>query len=470
MSQWQWALDRLYGFANWETRPPGTPFTFELARIERVLEHMGRPQDRWPAVHVGGTNGKGSTCAMVAACLREAGLRVGLFTSPHVHTVRERVQVNGVPIGEDEVIAWLQHRAPILDAEPELTTFEALTALACDHFAESAVDIAVIEVGLGGRLDTTRIVRPVVSVLTPIGLDHRAILGDTIRQISSDKVGIFRPGVPVVSSSQVEEAATVIEAEAGRLACPLTVVGRDVRWRDEDAGGGARRTVIDLGDTTPSGWSREIRPNLGMVGLYQRENAATATAVIATLARLGWSVGERDLFAGLAAARWPARFETFVTGGSAGGPRDGLLVIDGAHNPHAARALVEALDVHVPDAPRWLILGAGRGKDLAGVLDALLPGAVKVIAARADHPKAFPARDIEHAVRDHTAAQHVSRFVRVAASPAAALDHALDRAPVGAVIVATGSIFLAGDVREAWAARGGMPVPASDPPTPNAER
>jgi dihydrofolate synthase/folylpolyglutamate synthase len=484
MSRWQWALDRLYGFANWETRPPGTPFTFELARIERLLEALGEPQLAWPAVHVGGTNGKGSTCAMTAAVLRATGLRVGLFTSPHVHTVRERIQVDGRPISESAVIEWLERNAGLLDGEPELTTFEALTALACDYFARCKVDIAVIEVGLGGRLDTTRVVRSVVSVLTPIGLDHRKVLGDTLRQIASDKVGIFRPGVPVVSAPQDPEAAQIIEIEAERLGCPLLKVDEALALRPVSVS--PEGQTIDLGwrdgpqsASAPADWPDPWRLQLALQGGYQRVNGATAVAALASLARGGWAIAAADVERGLRDVRWPARFEVFpVVAADAASARVDL-VIDGAHNPPAIHALVDALDEVFPQAERHLLLGVGLGKELDPMLARLLPGAVRVTTARADHPKALAAATLAGDVARVALEAGQSLEIQDAPHPGHALEQALDRArraaaaaPAagGVVLVATGSIFLAGDVREAWARCGGMQMPPRDPPTPQGER
>ena len=464
MSRWQWALDRLYGLANWETRPPGTPFTFELARIERVLAALGHPQRAWPAVHVGGTNGKGSTCAMTERVLREAGLRVGLFTSPHVHTVRERIQVDGQPISRGAVIDWLEQHAALLDGEPELTTFEALTALACHHFAREAVDIAVIEVGLGGRLDTTRVVRPLVSVLTPIGLDHRAILGDTLRQIASDKVGIFRPGVPVVSARQEPEAAQVIEAEAARMGCPLA---RVEDWLTVDARG-AEPTAQELSlrwrRPPQASWPAAWTQRLGLQGEFQRRNAATALLALATLSRGDLPIPFEAVRRGLEVARWPARFEVFPVA-----ERGAHLVVDGAHNPHAARALVAALDEAFGEARRHLVLGVGLGKDLDAMLDVLLPGSSSVTTTHADHPKARPATAVAEHARRRSGSLEVALPIVEGGHPGRALRLALRRAREGEVVVATGSIFVAGDTREAWARLGRMPMPPRDPPTPGGE-
>lgn len=456
VASWQDALDRLYGFTNWETRPPGTPHTFALERIERLLAALGQPHHAWPAVHVGGTNGKGSTCAFIAAALQAAGYRVGRFTSPHMHTVRERMRVDDRLITEGEVIAWLDTHGALLDSLPGLTTFEVMTALASDHFRAAGVDLAVVEVGLGGRLDTTRVVRPIVSVLTPIGLDHREILGDTIRQIASDKVGIFSPGVPVVSAPQEHDAAAVIDAEVKRLGCPLWRVGRDTRWHVVPA---TRPPAIAVAVAGPGGSPDDAAHYTfvpGLHGAHQQVNAAVAATALTVLDRTGWPVPSAAIAAGLEAARWPGRYERWPT------PAGGTLVVDGAHNPHGAAALVAALADVDPAAGYVFVLGFGGGKDVDGMLDVVLPRAAAVVAVQADHPKALPA----DAVAARVAARRPDLPVTAhGADVAAALDAAVMAAGDG-VAVATGSIFVAADVREAWLERLGTPVVERDAPRP----
>lgn len=480
LRDWQSALDYLYGLTNWETRPPGTRPSFELDRIRALLAALGHPERRWPALHVGGTNGKGSTCAMLASVLRAAGYRVGLFSSPHLHTVRERIQVDGEPIAEAEVLAWLDRHRPILDAQPGLTTFEALTALAFDHFAARAVDLAVIEVGLGGRLDTTNVLQPAVTVLTPIGLDHVKVLGDRVALIAADKAGIFKPGVPAVSAPQLDEAAAVIAAEAAAVGAPLYLVGRDLGFGVEAASWRGQR--IRMAPRTGALGGRPFRVDIALPGPHQAVNAATAVAALAVLTaaprdagdagKAAWRIDRDAIRRGLAQARWPGRFECFETGravvapplpdpiAAPGDPAGPLLVVDGAHNPPAAEALRAALDACFGAAPRQLILGFSLDKDIPAILPRLLAGATSVVATGARHPRAMPAAEVADAVAT------LGLPVTVAPDAESALDLALDRADAGAVVVATGSIFLAAEVRLAWLRRAGLPLPPCDPPLP----
>lgn len=474
-AQWQQALDFLYSFTNWETRRQGTSgdHPFELDRIVSLLAAIDNPHRAWPAVHVGGTNGKGSTCVMVASVLRSAGFRVGLYTSPHLHTVRERIQVDGRPIAEAEVIEWIRRREGVLSEYPGATTFEVLTAMAFEHFRTSRVDIAVIEVGLGGRLDTTRVVEAVITALTPISLDHREILGDTIELIASDKVGILRPGTPLVTAPQMEEAERVVEAERLRLDCPRISVGEDLTVErggqdgaghndfGRDAAGQRIRIVGTAGGPAggPGGLLHTpLEARLALEGPHQRVNAGVAAGICHRLALDGWRITRPALREGLAVARWPARFERFDLG-----PARAEIIVDGAHNPGSMQALRDALGERAHGGPLRLILGVGVGKDLDSMLDVLLaqpsPAIIEVIATRSEHPKAM--------APDALAAAIASRGLHVIAldSPSAALEHAL-RASEGTaqLLVATGSLFLAADMREALAEMGIIEMPPRDPP------
>ncbi len=447
LATWSDALDYLYGLANWETRPPGTLPTFELDRIRHLLASLGQPQLRWPAVHVAGTNGKGSTAAMIAAGLSAAGYRTGLYTSPHLHTIRERIQIDGQPVSEQDVLDWLNQHRVALDAERGLTTFEALTAMACHVFALARVDVAVIEVGLGGRLDSTQVVQPVVSVLSPIDLDHTAVLGNTIGLIAADKCGILRAGVPVVSAPQTSEAEAVIEARCREIGAPRIRVGREVRWRASSVARDGQE--LQISTRSLAGPLHHYSVKTPLLGSHQQVNAATAVATLDALRRLGWRIGPRQVRVGLAGTRWPARFEIL-------GDRP-PLVVDGAHNPHGARHLSQALAEIFHGAGRHLIFGCSRDKDIAGILAALLPEAVSITVAAAHHPRAMPVGELAAQVAA------CGRSAMVADSPVVALAEAHRVAQATDVIVATGSLFLAAEVRLAWLERAGEPLPPSDP-------
>jgi dihydrofolate synthase/folylpolyglutamate synthase len=367
--------------------------------------------------------------------------------------VRERIQVGGRLISEAAVLAWLREHGELLAAHDGLTTFETLTALAFHYFAARAVDVAVVEVGLGGRLDCTNVVPSELSVITPIDLDHTAVLGDTVAAIAADKAGIIRPGVPVVTAPQATEAAAVLGRVAAEQGSLLVDVARVTRWTVPRLSPAGQRLSVTVDyDKAAVGYPVEV----ALAGAYQAVNVATAVTALDLLSRRGWRLDPEAVAAGFAAVRWPARFELLAASPA--------LVVDAAHNPHGARALVAGLAERWPGDPRCLVLGLSGDKDVDGMLTALLPGVVHVFAAQADHPRALPAQAVADQVRARGVAATACR------GPGAALDAALAAAGPDHVVVATGSIFLAADVREAWAARGHMPMPPRDPPAALARR
>ncbi len=309
---------------------------FDLARMRRAMDQLGNPQNTYPAVHIAGTNGKGSVAAMVAAVLRQSGLRVGLNTSPHLEKINERFQINGVMISNED-FARLSRRLKQLF--PHFTEFEFLTAIAFLWFAEQKVDIAVVEVGLGGRLDATNIMENVlVSVITTIDFDHMDWLGNTIPKIAFEKAGIIKPGVPVVTGT-FGAALRVIRAVAGEKRAPLTVV---------PPGSLAARAPLE--------------------GHHQRHNTAIALAAIEKLRRY-FLLTPEAVEKGLKALRWPGRFERFMVGS---GPRRKTVVLDGAHNPAGCRVLAAVL-IEKRFAPVNLLFGALRDKNVAAMAKILAP-------------------------------------------------------------------------------------------------
>jgi dihydrofolate synthase/folylpolyglutamate synthase len=457
---WQAALDTLYGFANFETKPPATRAPYKLDRIRALLADLGDPQAAWPAVHVGGTNGKGSTCAYVASMLKAAGYRVGLFTSPHLHTVRERIQLDGALVSREFVIEWLAAHHQTLSRHQGLTTFEALTALGFSAFTSWGVDIAVVEVGLGGRLDTTRTVRPEVTVITPIDLDHTEILGSTVAEIAADKAAIIATGVPVVAAPQNHEALGRITAAAAAASAPLHLVGRDSSWSERLTPDGA---VVDMElpmilrrGRAPTGRTRTLSFPERMEGAYQAMNLATAAAAAWALARRGWDIPEGAIIGGAATARWPARYHRLPRGPDS--PPGVSVLVDGAHNPSGAAALAASLEQEHRAGATHLVLGVSRDKDLDGILDQLLPRVDQVVATASRHPRSMPAAEVLARLE----AREVRASIR--GDPAEALEAALADSLPGDLVVAAGSLFVAAAVREAWLARSGLPLPERDGP------
>lgn len=403
---------------------------FGLGRIEKLLALMGNPERRYKTVHVTGTNGKGSTTAMLAAILRAAGIRTGMYTSPHLSDYTERFVVGGDQISHAELAAAIAHTrgfvdAMVADGWEHPTEFEVLTAAAFHYFAVAGVEYAVIEVGLGGLLDSTNVITPVVSVITNVSLEHTDRCGDTIAAIAAHKAGIIKPGVPAVTAAR-GEALDVIRREAEAKEAPLAVLGRD--FYAESAGlDGWRQQVAfvsrrhgDLG-----------RFAVSLLGRHQAENAA-----VAIMAALVLAEGEQRVFPaavrdGLVAVRWPGRFEVV--------PGRPLVIIDGAHNPAGAAVLRATLDEVFPGRPVFFVLGILADKDIAGVTAALVRAADGVVAV-----KPLSDRAAEPAA---VLAGLAARRAEAAATVAEGVDRAREMAGPDGLVCVAGSLYLVGPAR-----------------------
>jgi dihydrofolate synthase/folylpolyglutamate synthase len=390
-----------------------------LERMQAVLKALGNPEKAYRVVHVAGTNGKGSTCAMIEAGLRAAGLRTGLFTSPHLNEPTERIQVDGMPVSEREFSRAFDvvHEAAAglpLDAHPSY--FETVAAMALWLFRERDVEIAVVEVGLGGRLDATNVVEPALTVITPIDMDHQFYLGDTIEAIAGEKAGILKGGVPAVFARQGPEAQAVLDARAAEL-------GISVRRAAEFA---IRDLEVDARGSRFSGIE------VPLAGEHQVDNAVTAALALEAL-----GVSPR----GIAEARWPGRLEQISPNPD--------IVLDGAHNPAAARALARYIERHYPDRKRWIIFGAMRDKAVAEIGGILFPLADELILTA---PVAAAAR----AATPEELLTLAGRG-RAVANIGAALDLVAKEAAADDAIFITGSLFLVGEARAASYNRNAWP-------------
>ena len=337
-------LDSRVNYERQSPTGPGGNGSFSLARMRRLLALIGRPHDAFEVVHVAGTKGKGSTVAMIAAILGEAGLRVGRYLSPHVHRLEERIAVDGRPIPEADLLRSFAAVVPAverLDAAALRrgtrmpTWFEVVTAVAFDHFARTKVDIAVLETGLGGRLDATNVSRPAVSVITSISLDHMAILGPTVRHIATEKAGIIKRGCPVVCGARDPAARKVIVATAQKRRAPLRLVDRDFTVAHAPAAGSTPLAGDTLLLRAGSGSGAKQAYPLSMAGRHQADNAALAVMAIGELRRRGFRIPEQAVRAGLAAVHLPARIERIAD--------RPLVILDAAHNVASMESLVETL-------------------------------------------------------------------------------------------------------------------------------
>jgi len=423
------ALDFLLSRTDYE-RWPGFNYAsrFDLRRMDDLLLRLGNPHLSAKSVHVAGSKGKGSTAAMIAAGLRAAGYKTGLYTSPHLVTLRERIQVDGKPILKRELESTVARMRPHVEAVDhdktygELSTFELLTAAAFMYFQQKEVDFQVLETGLGGRLDATNVVTPEVCVITSISLDHTEVLGDTLDKIAAEKAGIIKPGRTVVSSAQAEEAAAVIRETCQRQEARLISVGSDITWRKLNSNlSGQSLEVKGLGGT--------YNLTIPLLGAHQLQNAATAVAALEVL-----GVPQKSIETGLAKTYWPGRLQILR--------RRPLLVVDGAHNRDSASKLKEALEQYFHFDHLILIIGTSADKDVAGIIEELAPLAQGIIVTRSRHPRATKPEVL------------VGEFARlgvkaeVAEDVASAVAEALRRAGRKDLICATGSLFLVAEVIE----------------------
>lgn len=362
------AIQFWFGRVNYEHKSPQIG-DFKLDRMRRLLDLLGNPHLRLRIIHIAGSKGKGSTSAFLASILQAEGFRVGLFTSPHLVNVEERIQVDRVPISHDELASLL---GEIRDAMPpeferELSFFEIGTALGFLHFLRRRVDFAIVEVGLGGRFDSTNVCEPLVAVVTSISFDHTQMLGDTLAKIAFEKAGIIKPGIPTISGVRHPEARQVIEQACRERGSPLKQLDVDYRYDHEPA----RHVEIDRSARVQVTTRRRAWPvfEIGLMGEHQARNAAIAVTTVEQLIEAGLTISERAVAQGLANVTWPARLE--VLG------RRPFVVLDCAHNVASAQALVQALDATFPRptpvARRLLIFAGNRDKDLAGMLEVLAP-------------------------------------------------------------------------------------------------
>ena len=445
---YQEALDYLYSFVDYsvERTYRYSADTFDLDRVRDLFQAVGNPQDRYSSIHIAGTKGKGSVSAMVASVLQAAGYRTGLYTSPHLQHFTERIRVNGQEIPTSEVVRLVDILKPHIEAIQHLTVYEIITVLGFLHFAEQEVECAVVEVGLGGRLDATNVLNPLVSVITSLSYDHMHLLGDSLSDIAREKAGIIKPGVPVVTAPQQFEAARVVEQVAHTLKAPLVLVGRDWLYSSgpRDLNGqslhvwsAAEQPLMDAYVESAGGeeWAPP-RYQIPLLGHHQVINGAVAYAVLQTMREQGLVVDEEAIQQGFREVYWPGRFQILS--------REPTVVVDSAHNRDSALKLRIALDDYFPGQPVTLIFGASADKDISGMLIELLPRVSRLIVTQAVHPRAAAPEDLAHLARTH------GLRVEVAVPVSTALDRAMTRARPGEVILAAGSIFVVGEILTAW--------------------
>ena len=441
---YQEALKYIYGFSDLE-RGIGfssrSPSKYRFDRVTSLLEVLGNPHHNLRFVHVAGSNGKGSTAAMLGSIAQSAGVRIGLYTQPHLHTFRERIVVDGLPISPTEFSLLItQLKAAVSTCtihNPKLgdpTTFEIATVAAFKHFVEANVELAIVEVGLGGTWDATNVIDPIVSVITSLSLEHQSILGNTLREIASEKAGIVKPRRPVVTVQQPPEAMEIIRQKAQSMNSKIHVVGTSpglhLDYKEQTAWA-TRPLTMPCSLQLPNG-TRHVQ--LPLIGKHQLLNAAAAVGAALQLAPAGIKINSTDMVCGLEKTAWPARLEIIQ--------EDPLLIIDGAHTPDACQQLVETLSLLRANNVH-LIFGSGSDKNASAMLNIMSPLVSNTYLCASKHPRAT--RTADHLPIVTNLGLEAQQFSSV--------PDALRAAELAArseeTILVTGSIFVAAEARQA---------------------
>ncbi len=397
-----------------------------LETVASLLRRLGDPQTRYPVLHIGGTNGKGSTAAMTASILQASGLRIALYTSPHLVAFNERIRVNGETIGNEEIVDLTVRLRRVAGATLDPTFFEFTTAMAFQYFADRAADVAVLEVGMGGRFDATNVVTPLVSAITNVALDHQAYLGETVGAIAFEKAGIVKPQVPLVVGRLSPGAATVIESVAVERQAPAFRLNKEFRVEGN--------SMAEFGYAGMQ-WSF-AHLSCPLPGAHQLDNAGCSLATLELASDHGFHVSEDAVRAGLRSVQLEGRLETVE--------RQPLLVLDGAHNPAAGRALADHLARHRrahPESRIILVVSMMRDKDRLGFFQAVLPVTDEVVLTRAQLDRAATVEELRDTLGDW------SGEVTESPSPAEALTLARKLASPDDLICVTGSLMLVGDIK-----------------------
>jgi dihydrofolate synthase/folylpolyglutamate synthase len=430
---YQKALDYIYSFVDYSRTRALTfsPEKFDLTRMFLLMEKLDNPQEKFPVIHVAGSKGKGSTAAMMASVLKAAGYRTGFYSSPHLQNFTERIQINGIEIPQTEIVKLVDYIKPIVAQIEQITTFEIITALGFMYLAQQEVDIAVIEVGLGGRLDATNVVTPLISVITSLSLDHTKVLGNTLEEIAFEKGGIIKTGRPVVSAPQKTEAEAVLRTLALERQAQFFQAGQDYKIESIEKRMDCQTVRVNSGE------QGEHFYNLSLLGDHQLDNAVTAYTTLMRLKTFGFDLPDEAIKTGFETVSWPGRFEILS--------RNPWVIIDSAHNPDSAARLAKTIDDYFYGKTVILVFGVSEDKDIHGMLDALCPKVDLIVATESFHPRAMAADELAEIVKMHQ--------VPVTAFDTAedALDFAISKTETqDAVIITAGSIFIAAAIRDIW--------------------
>ena len=426
---YQQALKIIDSYTNYEKTPvPHAAANYDLRRVEELLSYFDSPHLKTRSVHITGTKGKGSTAAMIASVLSTAGYRTGLYTSPHLLTIRERIKIGNELISEQELVELVTRLYPVVEdvnrraTYGKITTFEFLTAMAFIYFRDKGVDLQVLEVGMGGTYDATNVIKiPAVCVITSISYDHTQVLGNTLTAIASEKCGIIKPGCTVVSSPQFAEAMTVIRSICGERRSRLIEVGDQIQWRASHHELSHQRLLVN-------GRLNTYDVIIPLIGDHQLVNTATAIGALEVLIEQGYHISQEAIVKGLAGVNWPGRFQVVS--------RNPYLVLDGAHNPDSGQKLKSALTKYFHNTKIVFVVGISSDKDISGIVKELAPVAGSVIATRSEHSRAADPNIIASEFKKY------GIFTETMPDISSALNMALNLAGNDGVICVTGSLFL----------------------------
>jgi dihydrofolate synthase / folylpolyglutamate synthase len=442
------ALEYLYSFVDFSmTRSfRYSADQFDLSRMEALMALLGNPHNDYAVIHIAGTKGKGSTAALIASAAHAADYKVGFYSSPHLQDYTERIQINGNRIAPEHLVSLVDEMKPFVAQIERLTTFEITTALAFLYFSRQDVDLAVVEVGLGGRLDATNVVEPMVSVITSLSYDHTAFLGNTLSEIAREKAGIIKERHPVVVSPQKDEARKTIEHIAQERQSALIQVGHDFLFTPWEHSLKSQSLLIWTPQQQPqmdaflqspekSDWS-PLKLEMPLLGQHQVENAAVAYATLQVARTRGLRIHDDEIQQGFHRVFWPGRFEVLH--------ENPPIIVDSAHNRDSALKLRIAIEEYLPGKPVVLLFGASEDKDVEGMFAELLPRVRQVICTESWHPRAMKADKLVEL------SHHFGRPAQTFLPVENALHQALQSARDEAAIVVTGSLFIAAAVRECW--------------------
>jgi len=442
------ALAFLYSFVDYSTARSYrySPDVLDLGRVRDLLLRLDNPQEAFASIHVAGTKGKGSVSSFIASALKHSGFRTGLYTSPHLQRFTERIVVDGAEISQKEFIALANQVQPAVEAVGGLTVYEIMTAIAFLHFQKVKVDFAVIEVGLGGRLDATNVIMPAVAVITSLSYDHMHLLGDSLSDIAYEKGGIIKPGVPVVLAPQQYEAEQVLLRLAEERHAPVIQVGKDVHYApgshslDGQVVQFWSNTEQEMMDRyVESAGVEEWAParfRIPLLGYHQVINSAVAYATLQQLIQQNFAISQAAISEGFGEVRWEGRFQILS--------REPIVVLDSAHNRDSALKLRIALDDYFPGQPVSMVFGASADKDIEGMLAELSPRISRIIITQAAHPRAADPESLERIARGFGLRAECIN------PPEDAFATAFRRVAPGEVILATGSIFVVGEILAYW--------------------